>query len=181
MGQVYVALLYSIVLTPRKRVVMADLRAMAESLGLGNVRTLVSSGNLVFESGAGSVVELEGRLEAAFAKSFGRHVDIIVRTAEAWCELAAGNPFPEESGAMPDQVAVRVMRTPLPADADDRLRQAAAGGEKFAVVAGDPWIVFSRATPNSRLLAAMNQKRLGVGTARNWNTVRGLALMLSGQ
>lgn len=179
MSRTYVALLYSIVLTPQKRVVMADLRAMAEGLGYENVRTLVSSGNLVFDAPETVITDLEGRLEAAFPKTFSRHVDIVVRDAAGWLALAAANPFPEDADATPDQVAVRVMRNPVPVDAEARLRQAVAADEKFAIVNGDPWIVFSRERPNSRLLAAMNHKRLGVGTSRNWNTVRNLARMLS--
>ncbi|MBN9245432.1 MAG: DUF1697 domain-containing protein [Mesorhizobium sp.] len=179
MSRTYVALLYSIVLTPQKRVVMADLRAMAEGLGYENVRTLVSSGNLVFDAPDTAIADLESRLEAAFPKTFGRHVDIVVRDAAGWLALATANPFPEDADATPDQVAVRVMRNPVPANAEERLRQAASSDEKFAVVAGDPWIVFSRAAPASRLLAAMNHKALGIGTARNWNTVRNLAEMVA--
>jgi uncharacterized protein (DUF1697 family) len=174
----YVALLYSVVITPQRRVVMADLRAMAESIGLTNPRTLLASGNLVFESEDASVAMLEKRLETAFEKNFGRHVDIIVRSARAWTQLAAGNPFPRESAAAADHVAVRVMRRPVPVAAEDYLAGAAVADEKFRIVDGDPWIVFSRAMPNSRLLAAMNHKRLGVGTSRNWNTVRKLAQMI---
>jgi uncharacterized protein (DUF1697 family) len=175
----YVALLYSVVLSPRKRVAMADLREMAKGLGLKNVRTLISSGNLVFEAQEESVATLEGRLEAAFEKTFGRPVAIIVRTAEAFRRLAQGNPFPVESQSAPDLVAVRIMRAPVPPDAMERLRRAAAPHEKFILVAGDPWIVFARSTPISRLLAAIGHKSLGIGTARNWNTVRRLAEMLA--
>ena len=164
MSRTYVALLYSIVLTPQKRVVMADLRAMAEGLGYENVRTLVSSGNLVFDAPDTAIADLESRLEAAFPKTFGRHVDIVVRDAAGWLALATANPFPEDADATPDQVAVRVMRNPVPANAEERLRQAAS---------------FSRAAPASRLLAAMNHKALGIGTARNWNTVRNLAEMVA--
>ncbi|TIP35235.1 MAG: DUF1697 domain-containing protein, partial [Mesorhizobium sp.] len=89
--QTYVALLYSIVLGEGRRVVMADLKVMAEELGLKNVRTLLATGNLVFEARAAKVADLERRLEVAFEKSFGRHVDIIVRGAEDWLKLAAGS------------------------------------------------------------------------------------------
>ncbi|WP_292238803.1 DUF1697 domain-containing protein, partial [Mesorhizobium sp.] len=46
----YVALLYSIILGEGRRVVMSELKAMAEAIGLKNVRTLVATGNLVFEA-----------------------------------------------------------------------------------------------------------------------------------
>lgn len=111
--QTYVALLYSIVLGEGRRVVMSDLKAMAEGLGLNNPRTLVATGNLVFEAQETELAALEQRLEAAFAKTFGRHVDIVVRRADGWLRLAAGNPFPAESAEAADQVAVRVMRAPV--------------------------------------------------------------------
>ncbi|TIS60960.1 MAG: DUF1697 domain-containing protein [Mesorhizobium sp.] len=176
--QTYVALLYSIILGEGRRVVMANLKAMAEGLGLKNVRTLVATGNLVFEARADEISKLEQRLEKAFEKTFGRHVDIIVRGAEDWLKLAAGNPFPTESVEAGDQVAVRVMRQKVPVDAVESLRAYAADDEKVLWVDGDIWLVFSRERPSSRLLAAANHKRMGIGTSRNWNTVRRLAEMV---
>lgn len=171
----YIALLYSIVLTPQRRVVMADLKAMAEGLGFISTRTLAASGNLVFDAPETPIGELENRLEAAFPKAFGRHVDIIVRDAADWPAFAAGNPFPKESAETADQVAVRVMRRPVPEAVFETLKPYAAADEKIALVNGDIWIFFSRERPNSRLLNAVGHKRLGIGTSRNWNTVRKLA------
>ncbi|MBZ9993674.1 DUF1697 domain-containing protein [Mesorhizobium sp. BH1-1-4] len=177
--QTYVALLYSITLGEGRRVVMSDLKAMAEGLGLKNVRTLVATGNLVFESGKTSIATLEKRLESAFEQAFGRHVDIIVRSAGDWLKLAASNPFPAESADAGDQVAVRVMRKAVAEDAISELRTRAAEDEKVHLVGGDIWVAFSRERPSSRLLAAANHKRLGVGTSRNWNTIRKLAEMVA--
>lgn len=174
----YIALLYSIVLTPQRRVVMADLKAMAKGLGFTNTRTLAASGNLVFDAPEMPISELENQLEVAFPDAFGRHVDIIVRDAAGWPAFAAGNPFPQESAETADQVAVRVMRQPVPAAALDALESYAVADEKIALVNGDIWIVFSRERPNSRLLGAVGHKRLGIGTSRNWNTVRKLAEMV---
>ncbi|RUV68387.1 MAG: DUF1697 domain-containing protein [Mesorhizobium sp.] len=178
--QTYVALLYSIVLGEGRRLVMSDLRAMTGGLGLNNPRTLVATGNLVFETKETEIAALERRLETAFEKTFGRHVDIIVRRADDWLKLAAGNPFPAESAAAPDQVAVRVMRKPVPAEAVAALEAYVGNDERMQAVGGDIWIFFSRETPSSRLLAAISHKRLGVGTSRNWNTVRKLAEMVGG-
>ena len=83
--------------------------------------------------------------------------------------------------ATADQVAVRVMRKPVPAEAAATLQAYVGDDEKMQAVGGDIWIVFSRATPSSRLIAATSHKRLGIGTSRNWNTVRRLAEMVGGQ
>lgn len=176
--QTYVALLYSIILGEGRRVVMSDLKAMAEGLGLKNPRTLVATGNLVFDANETEIAALELLLETAFEKTFGRHVDIIVRDAVGWRTLASGNPFPAESAAADDQVAVRIMRTPVPAESVSALLAYVASDERMQAVGGDIWIFFSREMPNSRLLAALSHKRLGIGTSRNWNTVRQLAEMV---
>ncbi|UDL90372.1 DUF1697 domain-containing protein [Mesorhizobium sp. PAMC28654] len=176
--QTYVALLYSIILGEGRRVVMSDLKVMAESLGLKNPRTLAATGNLVFDTDETEIAALELLLETAFEATFGRHVDIIVRDAPGWRMLASANPFPTESVATGDQVAVRVMRTPVPAESVSALVACVGPDEKMQAVGGDIWVFLSRETPNSRLLAATSHKRLGIGTSRNWNTVRRLAEMV---
>jgi uncharacterized protein (DUF1697 family) len=173
----HVALLHSVVLDRSRRVSMSDLRAMADGLGFGAPRTLVATGNLVFDTDDADARSIERRLEAAFVRSFGRHVDIIVRTAAAWRRLAAGNPFPAESREDGSRVIVRVMRAPLaPATAEGLA--AHAGDEQVRAVDGDLWVLFPRQPSTSRLLGMLTTRRLGIGTARNWNTVRGLADML---
>ncbi|MDL2402138.1 DUF1697 domain-containing protein [Rhizobium mayense] len=170
----YVALLHSIVLGAGRRVVMSDLRAMAEELGFSNTRTLVATGNLVFEAEEQPVAEIEALLEARFAAAFGKSVDIIGRDAEAWLKLAAGNPFKDEKDS---EVIVRVMRERLAPSVIamlDRKRST----ERMAIVDGDLWIDFGGKASETRLLSALTTKRLGVGTLRNWNTVRGLAEMI---
>ncbi|MBK5570592.1 DUF1697 domain-containing protein [Ensifer sp. 2YAB10] len=176
----YVALLYSIVLGAGRRVVMADLRAMAEGLGYHSPRTLVATGNLVFEAGRSEVRDLESPLEKAFSGTFGRHVDIIVRSGAGWLKLAASNPFHEEGEEDATRVHVRVMRDPLTETALEGLRRYCVSGERLAIVDGDLWVHFAGKASESKLLGAMTTKRLGIGTFRNWNTVKGLAEMLRG-
>lgn len=173
----WVALLYSVVLGEGRRVEMAALRAMAEEVGLREVRTLAATGNLVF-FGAGPATELQGALEAAFATRFGRHVDIILRSAAGWRRLVAGNPFVEAAEAAPATVHVRVMRAPIAAEAMARLEQVRAHAERLTAVDGDLWLHLPAGFAASRLAAAAGGARMGVGTFRNWNTTRRLGAML---
>jgi uncharacterized protein (DUF1697 family) len=174
----YVALLYSIVLTAERRVVMRDLCAMATDLGFRKPRTLASTGNLIFETEDADVPRFELRLEAGFATRFGKHVDIIVREVEAWRNTAAGNPFPKESERDGSLVVLRVMRKPLDEAILTELRPYLGAGERLAVVGGDVWASFSGRPSQSRLLGVLTTKRLGIGTSRNWNTVRDLKDLL---
>ena len=78
----WVALVYSIVLGPGRRVGMADLRAVAAGLGFARPRTLLASGNLIFEAEGPDVRAVHGGFlpvmastrEAAFRATAGRAV-----------------------------------------------------------------------------------------------------------
>lgn len=171
----YVALLYSIILGPGKRLVMADLRAMAEELGFREPRTLVATGNLIFEADEAPRCDIEQRLETAFHARFGKHVDILLRTADAWRRVAAQNPFPGGDG---QNVGIRVMRKPLGRDVLPKLEAFATPGIRLDIVDGDLWIDFGGKPSEARLLSHLTTKKLGIGTLRNANTVNGLAKML---
>ena len=113
--QTYVALLYSVILGEGRRVVMADLKAMAESLGLKNPRTLVATGNLVFETqeteiaGAGTAAGERRSKEPSAAMS-----TLSCARGRLAERLRPAIRFPTESAAAADQVAVRVMRSRCP-------------------------------------------------------------------
>jgi uncharacterized protein (DUF1697 family) len=176
----YVALLYSIGLGDGRRLVMADFRAMASKLGLDAPRTLIATGNLVFEAQGTTVRQLEARLEPAFEKTFGRRVDIIVRNAAAWRKLVAGNPFAAESRVDGSRVVARVARRPIGKGVAAALERYQTHGERVKVVDGDVWIHFAREPNQSRIFSALTPARLnGVGTLRNWNTIRRLGNMLA--
>ncbi|WP_117191108.1 DUF1697 domain-containing protein [Rhizobium terrae] len=172
---IYVALLYSIVLGGGKRVVMADLRRMAEDLGYRNCRTLVSTGNLIFETDESPVRDIETVLETAFENRFGKHVDIVVRSGPEWLALYATNPFAGREGS---EIGVRVMREPLDERVLARLEKH-RNDERIAVVGGDLWVDFGGQASGTRLLSALTTKKLGVGTMRNANTVIRLAEMIA--
>lgn len=174
----YVAVLYSTILAPGRRLLMADLRQLAAELGLANPRTLVATGNLVFEAPRQKLAGLERKLEMAFAQRFGKHVDIIVRTAQDWKNLAAGNPFAEESRTNGQTVMVRIMRDPLPPESAKELEPRCLSGERIAIVDGDLWVHFSKGLAATRLVPFLTPKRYGIGTIRNANTVYGVLDLL---
>lgn len=175
----YVALLYSVVIDQKRRVVMADLRAIAEKLGYRNVRSLVSTGNLVFDADEAAVPHIEQALEQAFATFHGKHIDIIVKSAADWRRIVAANPFPAASEADPDRVGIRVMRDPADEKLFDFFRPYQTLGERVAIVDGHVWVHFQGQASLSKLAGQLTPKRMGgVGTARNWNTVKRLGEMV---
>lgn len=174
----YVALLYSVILPAGRRLVMADLKTLAAELGHANARTHAATGNLVFEAERQAISTLEEAYEAHFAERFGKHIDFIIRDAQGHARLLAANPYPNEAAVDGARVAVRVQRDPIAPSMREALLPYCTQGERLAIVDGDLWVHFPGQQSKSRLTGTFTHKRLGVGTARNWNTIRTLGEML---
>jgi len=178
MSRTYIALLFSIGIADGRRLIMADWRAMMRDMGLENPRTLIATGNAIFESKHTRVQQLEHELETAFERRFGRRVHTIVRAALPFRRLAKANPFSKESTADGSRVMVRVMRKPIAQEFGATLQPYLTQGERVQIVHGDLWVHFKHRPIESRLMPVLGSKRMGIGTVRNWNTVRRLAEML---
>lgn len=89
----YVALLRGINVGRAKRVPMADLRSLLESLGCSDVRTLLNSGNAIFQAPGSPTHELAAAIEAAIQERFGFPVAVLVHTAEELNIIITENPL----------------------------------------------------------------------------------------
>ncbi|MEV6065465.1 DUF1697 domain-containing protein [Nocardia sp. NPDC052001] len=69
------------------------LRAVFEGLGFTKVASLLSSGNIVFESPETDVPELESRIQAALQAELGIGGGTIIRSREQLRELVDSDPF----------------------------------------------------------------------------------------
>ena len=168
----FIALLRAVNLGPHNKVAMADLRALLDELGLGNPRSLLQTGNLVFRSNASKTAELERRLEKEARARLGLETDVFVRTAQEWRKAVQGNPFPEEAESDPGHLLVFALReAPKPA-AVKALQQAIRGREVVRAKGRHAYVVYPDGIGRSRLTNAVIEKHLGNrGTGRNWNTV----------
>ncbi len=77
----YVALLRGVNVGGGNKVVMADLRALADGLGWCCVRSYLASGNLLFEAG-GAPDALAGALRTAMVAQMGVDVPVLVLEAD---------------------------------------------------------------------------------------------------
>jgi uncharacterized protein (DUF1697 family) len=156
----------------------ADLRAMFGELGLGDARTLLQSGNVVFEAGKSADSTLEKRLEAAFEKRFGFASDVLIRSAAEWRETVAANPFPNEALNAPARLLLFALVKAPGADKAKALQADWPGPEQVKVIGRESYIVYPDGIGPSKLTNQVIERRLGVrGTGRNWNTVLKLAAL----
>lgn len=70
------------------------LRGVFEELGFANVRTYISSGNVLFESDEHDVAALEKQIEETLPRKLGFTSQTIIRSKHDLDELVKQNPFP---------------------------------------------------------------------------------------
>ena len=158
------------------RAPVAELRAMAEAMGLKNPRTLLASGNLVVESGKATAA-LERDIEAEMERRFGLKIAAMSRTPEQWSALIAANPFPKEAAHHPAKVLAMVMKDGVRDGALEACRALAEGDERVEAVGGVLYFWFPDGQGRSAIFRKATPRLLGMGTGRNWNTVLKLAEM----
>lgn len=176
---IFIALLRAINVGQRT-MTMKALRDIGQDLGLGDVRTLAASGNLVFSSDD-ACEAVAARLETAIARTHGFTTDAIVRAAAQWPALMASNPFPEESAHAPNRVMILLSKTAQAEGAADMLRTRAQRGESVIAVDGAVWLYFAEGVAASKISPAFIDKSCGSPTtARNARTIAKLAEMTGG-
>jgi uncharacterized protein (DUF1697 family) len=177
MARTWVALLRGINVGGNKRVAMADLRALLESLGYGDVRTLLQSGNAVFTAGTGTASTIERKIESQIASDLGLDVKVLVRTAAELAAVVKANPL------LGPKVDVKELHVAFLSSAPPDKKLAAIDREsvspdRFEVGKGVLYLRLPNGTMGSKL--PKWEKALGVTvTQRNWNTVTKLHTLAS--
>jgi uncharacterized protein (DUF1697 family) len=88
----YVALLRGINLGKR-RIKMEALRKTFEGLGYENIRTLLASGNVIFEPKGSDAKKLTRAIEARLKDAFGFEVPVVLRSGAEIAKLIKSEPF----------------------------------------------------------------------------------------
>lgn len=149
---------------------MAELKRCFEGAGFTDVKTVLSSGNVVFDASAKSATRLARDAEAAMAKQLGRTFYTIVRPANRLRELIEADPYAAFRLPANAKRVVTFLREPhkgrlsLPLERD---------GVCILVMKGRE--VFTAYVPNPRgpVFMTLIEKTFGANvTTRTWDTVK---------
>jgi len=148
---------------------MAELRECLESAGFQQVKTVLGSGNAVFDSRAASRESLERKIEAAMQKSLDRVFATTVRSIDELAAMRAADPYksfvlPRDSKRIVTFLHAKpTVKVKLPIELDDAQILCVKGTE-----------VFSAYVPNAKgpVFMALIEKTFGKDlTTRTWDTV----------
>jgi uncharacterized protein (DUF1697 family) len=173
----YALLLRGINVGRAHRIGMADLRALLQAEGHGEVRTLLQSGNVVLDSEL-PADELALSVERALEQRFGFAVPTVVRSADELLAVVARDPL---RGVATERTryVVSFFAGDVPPGLDERLRAVDPVDDAFAVDGRELYLWCPHGQLQSPLATALGKHRDGpVGTARNWATVLKVAELL---
>lgn len=151
---------------------MAELRECFEAAGFGDVKTVLSSGNVVFAARATAEPALEKKIEAAMKKHLDRSFMTIVRSVDELSEILDRDPYRRFDVAPAAKRVVTFLREPpqkklkLPIESDGA-----------TILAMDDRTVFSAYVPGPKAGAFMGVIERALGkdvTTRTWDTVKKL-------
>ncbi|MFJ8132333.1 DUF1697 domain-containing protein [Streptomyces hydrogenans] len=176
----YALLLRGINVSGHRKVPMAELRALLEELGHGDVRTYLQSGNAVFTTDDDAPQDtLAAAIEDAIERRFGFRCDCLVRDGAYLAAVAEACPFPaaELEGK---QLHAVYYSAPVTPDRFAAVDAEAHRPESFALGDRVLYLYTPDGLGRSKLAEAVLRPSLNKGvvaTARNWNTVRRLVEM----
>jgi uncharacterized protein (DUF1697 family) len=149
---------------------MPELQRCFDAAGFSGVRTVLGSGNVVFDARAASVTTLQARAEAAMTKHLGRSFYAIVRPTQALRTMVDADPFARFDVAPGAKRVVTFLREPparepaLPIEHD---------GARILVVQGCEVFTAYLPSPRGPVFMSLIEKAFGTDlTTRTWDTVR---------
>jgi uncharacterized protein (DUF1697 family) len=174
-----IALLRGINVGKAKRVAMADLREIVESLGFSDVQTLLNSGNVVFASAKKVTGDPAARIEKALTARTGITARVTVLGAAELATIVDDNPLLRVAKD-PSRMLVTVLTQPA-----DRAKLAPLVKEKWAPEAlalgkRVAYLWCPKGVLESRAAAAVQRALGDAMTSRNWATILKLHAMASG-
>jgi uncharacterized protein (DUF1697 family) len=166
----YVALLRAINLGAKRKVPMAELRALLADLGHENARTHLQSGNAIFDAG-GRAAAVKRTLEERLEETFGFAIPVVLRTRDELAAVVDADPLSDVVDE-PRRYQVLFLDGTLDHGRLADLDPASVAPERFHLADREIYVWSPEGIQSSKALAALADKRIGVAaTARNWRTV----------
>jgi uncharacterized protein (DUF1697 family) len=165
-----VALLRGINVGRAKRVAMADLRALVENLGYGDVRTLLNSGNVVFTTPRAAAGDAAARIEKAIATKLGVSARVTVISAADLAAAISENPLLEVADDH-SRLLVAVLSNGADLAKLEPLMKQDWAADVLAIGSQVAYLWCAEGILASKLLVAVSRALGDAVTTRNWATV----------
>ena len=170
----YVAFLRGINVGGHKSVKMADLRTAFEAMGFRNVRTVLASGNVVFEaSPPASSEEAAARIAEGLEQTFGYPVSVTVRTRGDLRRLVDSDPFNGVTRTPDTRLYITFLSQPAKSRPDFAYESPRGGLTIRRISPGEVagMVILSPGHGTTELMALLDKEFGAAITTRSWDTI----------
>jgi uncharacterized protein (DUF1697 family) len=174
--QTFISILRGINVSGQKKILMAELKAIYESLKLKDIITYIQSGNVIFKSEKSlSDLEFAAKIEKAIYKKYGFEVPVIIRNKDEIQKIISINPFLKEKNMEEKRLYVTFL-SEIPAKKNiESIKSFDFSPDQFLIIGKEVYLCVSNGYGETKLSNNFFEKKLKVNaTTRNWNTVRKL-------
>lgn len=176
----FISILRGINVSGQKKILMADLKSLFESLKFSDVNTYIQSGNVSFKTKEKfSDIQLAGKIEKAIYKKYSFEVPVIIRNEDELKKITSSNPFLKEKGIDIKKLHVTFL-SQIPGKAEiDSIDEVDYSPDRFAINGKEIYLHIPESYGETKLSNNFFEKKLKVkATTRNWNTVNQLLEMV---
>jgi len=177
----YVAFLRGINVGGNTLISMADLKRAFGSVGFKNVKTILASGNVIFEAPKSDLTTLTKKIEQKLESQFGSAITVMLRTGEDIQALIDLAPFKKVKVA--PQIRLHVSFLPHNVEHSLKVSQRLQG-TPYDILRASPGELCSvvdvtRKQDTTDLMKVLEKEFGKKITTRTWNTVERIAALLN--
>lgn len=182
--QTYIALLRGINVSGYKKIKMADLKVLLQSLGFSAIQTYIQSGNVVFLSQQQDQSLLESDINKAIQKKYGFDVPVTVLNSDEFCTVHNNIPLShfnvDDINVNGTKVCISFLSSKPGKEAIIKLLSYVVAPEKLVIENQSVYLYCPKGYGISKLSNNFIENKLKVSaTTRNWKTVVKIQEMLS--
>ncbi len=173
----YISILRGINVGGQKKVKMADLKDLYQSLNFNDVKTYIQSGNVVFQCQDSSPSKLREKIENKIKEVFDFHVPVLIRTKDEIQKIIEDNPFKKED--IKHLYVTFISDSPVEKPVKEKLIKEANKikneSEKLSISEREIYLYLPNGYGKTKLSNDFFERKLNVSaTTRNWRTVNRL-------
>jgi uncharacterized protein (DUF1697 family) len=170
----HIALLRGINVGGHNVVRMAALQAHFEAWGANKVRTYIQSGNVVFDHHEAKPALLRASLQPYLAAKLGFALPVLVKSAREFASIARANPYPPSLPQIGRCLYVCFFEKAPSAQAIAAVAPLINDDERLIVKGAVGYAYYANGLGRAKLGSSVIERKLGMSTLRNWNTVTAL-------
>jgi len=173
--KVYISMIRGINVGGQKKIKMADLKLLYESLDFQNVRTYIQSGNVIFEYTDTNLSILAKIVEEKILHTFDFHVTVFMKTIEDLKEIAKNNPFLNDRKEDINKLHVTFLSHKPNQSSIDEIVNYECRPDEFYLNCKEIYLFCPNGYGRTKLSNNFFESKLNLSTTtRNWKTINKL-------